>query len=87
VFLNDGSSTRISANIDYVTVPDLSLVKSSDLEFAWKVGEDPFDNDHLPIVLSVCKGYSTLGLLEWRLMIVECERMCLGHFDKKMLRD
>jgi len=32
MFLNDGSGTRTSANIDYVSIHDLSIVKSFDLE-------------------------------------------------------
>jgi len=45
MFLND-SSTRISANKEYVSVP-LSIAKSFDLEYVWKIDKDPLGSDHL----------------------------------------
>jgi len=44
--LNDGSGTRISANINYINCPDVTLVKSNLFTFSWNIGDDPFDSDH-----------------------------------------
>jgi len=54
LILNDGSGTRLSANINHVSCPDVTLVKSKSFKFTWKTKDDPCGSDHLPIEISMC---------------------------------
>jgi len=53
IIFNDGSGTRISVNINYISCPDVTLIKSSLYTFSWNVGDDPIGSDHLPIKISI----------------------------------
>lgn len=50
IVLNDGSSTRISANQNHVSAPDVSIV-TPDMAglIKWEIMEDSRGSDHLPI--------------------------------------
>jgi len=50
-FLNDGSGTRVSASLNYVSVPDITITNCTDQDFRWTVGEDPMGSDHLPVTV------------------------------------
>jgi len=56
VMLNDGSGTKISANVGYISCPDITLVCSSSLNFSWRVYDDPIDSNHLPIEINFNYG-------------------------------
>lgn len=62
ILLNDGSSTRISANPNHISVPDISII-SSDLAgtIGWEVMDDARGSDHLPISL-VLKTVNDMNL-------------------------
>jgi len=66
MFLNDGSGIRISANIDYVSVPDLFIYLNSYdfLEYVWKIEEDSLGSDDLPISLLITTKITFRHLLE-----------------------
>jgi len=49
ILLNDGSGTRISANMNYKSCLDITLVKSRTLISYWAIGEDSIGSDHLSI--------------------------------------
>lgn len=45
------SATRISANANHVSVPDVSLISPTLAGLcSWDVLDDPIGNDHLPIL-------------------------------------
>lgn len=53
-FLNDGSATRISANRDHVSVPDLTIASIEMMEVCnWRVLEEPMGSDHLPVSVDI----------------------------------
>jgi len=54
--INNGCGSRVSANINYTSRPDITLVNSNQLVCSWSVEEDPMGSDHLPIVISVSIG-------------------------------
>jgi len=53
VILYDRNGIRLSANIDYISYPDIILIKSNSYNFSWSVGEDPLGSDHLPIEIII----------------------------------
>jgi len=56
IILNDGSDTRVSANINCTSCPDVTLVHSSLFNFSWKMYDDPIGSAHLPIKISINYG-------------------------------
>jgi len=61
IVVNDGTGTRVSTNINRVSCPDVTLIKTNSLAFSWAVGEDPIRSDHLPIELSISSRGNTLS--------------------------
>jgi len=81
IILNDGSGTRISANANYVSCPDITLIKSELWNFTWSVRDDPLGSDHLPIDINIYnrkESKQVKGLNSNRL------RLSLNHLDKKL---
>jgi len=79
--INDGSVTRISANPNLVSCPDITLIKSISLAFSWSVGEDPFGCNYLSIEISI----SPKGIFSPQ----ECyeskrPKLCLNKLDKSL---
>lgn len=54
VFLNDGSDTRISANPDHNSVPDLTFCSYwVSVRCTWQISEDALGSDHVPIIIDL----------------------------------
>lgn len=80
VYLNDGSGTRISANSDHISAPDLTVTSSMMAEFcSWSVLEDPMGSDHFPICIEL-----TDRRLSEDANKVERAKLILTNFDKEM---
>lgn len=62
IVLNDGSSTRVSANPEHISAPDISLI-TPDLAglIDWVTLEDSKGSDHLPIAMSLEVGNSIVS--------------------------
>jgi len=82
VILNDGNSTRISANVNHISCPDITLIKSKSYNFTWNVGDDPIGSNHLPIEINV---YVKNSLIHRGKSGSNRPRLFLNYLDKKLI--
>jgi len=81
IILNDGCRTRVSANANYVSCPDITLVKSGIWNFTWSVKDDPLGSDHLPIDINFFNSKEPNPGTDLNL---NRTRLFLNHFYKKL---
>lgn len=75
IYLNDGSPTRISANINFSSVPDLTLVSPA---LTGVCSWEAMGSDHLPILITV-SNRCTENDKDSRMR----PKLILSHFDKE----
>jgi len=61
IILNNGCGTRVSANINHISCPDITLFKPGHLRCSWSVEEEPMGSDHLPIIINATINLSHLN--------------------------
>jgi len=81
--LNDGCDIRISANINYVSCPDITLTKSKSWSFTWSVGDDPLGSDHLSREINI---HDRNEPNHWGDFKSNCPKLLLNHLDKKLFK-
>jgi len=79
---------KISASKNYISIPDLSIINSKNLNIKWNIEEDPIGSNHLPIKLFIT-GKPNVNpdkrcLLEGHR---SPPRICLGDFDKDLFAE
>lgn len=80
VYLNDGSATRISANKNHVSAPDLTITLSEMAEVcSWEVLDDPVGSDHLPVFIGLREKFIDNGGDK-----VERPKLLLTCFDSEL---